>query len=65
MMLGAWRKPCCSPSNGEVGDGHALGPERVDDHLRLVRRHDLVLQPLQHDEGRSKPSRWWMGERAT
>src|SRR5690349_8796878 len=27
----------------EVGDGHPLGPQRVDDHLRLVGRHDLVL----------------------
>src|SRR5437762_10870543 len=35
---------------GEVGDRDALGPQCVHDHLRLVRRHDGVLQALEHDE---------------
>jgi hypothetical protein len=28
----------------------AAGAQGVDDHLALVRRDDLVLRPLQHDE---------------
>src|SRR5918994_2173010 len=34
----------------DVGDGHPLGPQGVDDHLGLVGWHDLVLQALQHDQ---------------
>ena len=40
---------------GQVGDRHALGPQGVDDHLGLRRRHDLVLEALQHDERAVEP----------
>ena len=43
---------------GEVGDRHALGPQRLDDHLGLVRRHDLVLEALEHGQRAVERSVW-------
>ncbi len=42
---------------GEVGDRHALGPQRRHHGLGLVRRHHLVLLPLQEDHRTAQPVR--------
>ncbi len=40
---------------GDVGRGNALGADGLEHPLRLVRRHDLVLQPLEQDQGTGQP----------
>ena len=39
----------------DVGHRHPPVPQRGHDHLRLRRRDDLVLQPLQHDQRPVEP----------
>src|ERR1700730_4828269 len=44
------------PLEGNVSDRQPLLSQRRDNELRLVGRHDLVLQPLEEDHGRGDPS---------
>lgn len=39
------------PFEGEIGNGHALLPQRINDQLRLVGRDDFILESLEDDEG--------------
>ena len=43
-------EPVLLPLEGHVGHRHTLVAQRGDDHLRLVGRHHLVLEPLQDDQ---------------